>query len=317
MTQKQNLTPQIAVLGAAAMDWVARVKNMPPRDGIVHADQYTPMPGGTGGNVAVGLARLGHGVRFLGVLGGDESGKILMDDFIQSGVDTSAITIDKDQRSAACFIAIDENGERLIFGLGGVALYDHPEQIKQNWFRDIQVLFIADAYDHVAAAAMKYLKPDARVVFNPGGLMASAGAEYLKPFFHRADILIVSRGESEIMTGINIPEEAARELSRRGPLIVMVTLGSQGALVLEKGEISFVEGYSIPIIVDTTGAGDAFSSGVIAGYLEGLSWVDAARLGCATAAIKIGYLGARGGLPGRQQVQDLLIKRDVNSCIQR
>jgi ribokinase len=308
MMQKTNQIPKVAVLGAAAIDLVAQVKKIPSKDGIAYAEQYAPFPGGTGGNVAVGIARLGYPVRFMGILGGDENGRILLDDFLKAGVDTSAIFIDASQRSAACFIALDENGDRLIFGLGGVALYDHPEQIQQNWLEDVQVLFIADAYANVATAAMKYLNPDARVVFNPGGLMASAGAEYLVPFFHRADVLIASRGESEMMTGISNVEEAARELSHRGPQVVMVTLGKQGTLVLDHGNLIYVKALPVQNVVDTTGAGDAFSSGVVSGYLEGLSWVEAARFGCAVAAVKIGYMGARSGLPDRQQVQTLLIK---------
>ncbi len=288
------------------MDWVARVKAMPARDGIVYTDQYTPMPGGTGGNVAVGVARLGHKVRFLGRLGGDEGGRILLDAFVEAGVDTHAIRIDQDQRSSACFIAIDEHGERMIFSLGGVALYEKPDEIQPGWVADVQVLFIADAYAEVASAAMDYLDPNARVVFNPGGLMTSAGEEYLQPFFRRADILIASRVEAEAMTRISEVEEAARELSRRGPSVVMVTLGSQGALILEQGKLAYVAAFPVQAVVDTTGAGDAFSAGVLTGYLEGLPWIEAARLGCAVASIKIGHLGARGGLPGREQVQPLL-----------
>jgi ribokinase len=308
MIQKPNLIPKVAVLGAAAIDLVARVKKIPSKDGIAYAEQYSAFPGGTGGNVAVGVARLGYPVRFMGILGGDENGRLLLDDFLKAGVDTSAIFIDAGQRSATCFIAINENGERLIFGLGGIALYDHPDQIQQNWLEDVQVLFIADAYANVATTAMKYLNPDARVVFNPGGLMTSAGAEYLVPFFHRADVLIASRGESEMMTGISNVEEAAHELSHRGPQVVMVTLGNQGTLVLDHGNQNYVKNLPVQNVVDTTGAGDAFSSGVISGYLEGLTWTEAARFGCAVSAIKIGYMGARGGLPDRQQVQILLNK---------
>ena len=306
MTSRSDPAPQVAVLGAAAMDWVARVRELPRRDGIAYADEYLPMPGGSGGNVAVGVSRLGHGVRFLGVLGGDEGGRLLLDEFKAAGVDVSAVRVDPDQRSSACFIALDARGERLIFSLGGVALYDRPEQVQPAWLNGVPVLFIADAYAEVAVQAMDCLDKGARVVFNPGGLMAAAGSDYLEPFLRRADVLIASRVEAETMTGLAEAEPAARELARRGPGVVMVTLGSRGALVLEGDHLTNVPALPVRSVVDTTGAGDAFSSGVLAGHLEGLSWVESARLGCAAASVKIGHLGARGGLLDRRQLETLL-----------
>ncbi len=298
--------PQVAILGAAAMDWVARVKELPPKDGIVYADQYNPMPGGSGGNVAVGVAKLGHGVRFMGVLGGDESGQMLMREFEEAGVETNSIRIEQAQRSASCFIAIDEHGERLIFSLGGAALYEKPEEIRSDWLAGIQVLFIADAYSEVAVAAMACLDAKARVVFNPGGLMACAGEAYLEPFFRHSDVLIASKVEAEAMSGISQMEKAVEWLARRGPGVVVVTLGAEGVLILDHGRQERIPAFPAEIVVDTTGAGDAFSSGLITGMLERLSWKDAVRLGCAVAAIKIAHLGARGGLPNRHQAQEVL-----------
>ena len=86
----------------------------------------------------------------------------------------------------------------------------------------------------------------------------------------------------------------------------MITLGKEGALLLDKGNMRRVPGFPVSQVVDTTGAGDAFSAGVVVGMLEGLSLAGAAQLGCAAAARKIAHLGARGGLPDRQSVQDLL-----------
>ncbi len=313
MTDNRSVRVDVAVLGAAAMDWVAHVPCLPGPDGIAYADRYTPMPGGTGGNVAVGVRRLGHGSRFLGVLGNDENGHTLMDAFIDSGVDTCAIRIDPGDRSASCFIAVDDAGERLIFSLGGAALYDKPEQILPEWLAGVKVLFIADAFQDVALAAIRHLAPAAQVIFNPGGLMASAGDGYLAPFFTRSHVLIVSRRECQMMTGIDDPEAAAHELARRGPGVVLVTLGSRGALVLDHGRIIGVPAFPARSVIDTTGAGDAFSSGVIAGHLEGLDWVEAARLGCAVASLKVGTPGARAGLPDREQVRSLMDGIDIKS----
>jgi sugar/nucleoside kinase (ribokinase family) len=302
---------EVAVLGAAAVDWMAHVVEMPPLDGIAFADRYAPFPGGSGGNVAEGLARLGHKVRFLGVLGDDEGGRLLLQTFESAGVDTCFIRIEKGQRSAACFIAVDQYGQRLIFSLGGAATYEKPSDIAAGQMTGVKILYITDAFQQVATTAISRLEPGAKVIFNPGGLMVAAGMEVLHPILECTDILIVSRVESEALTGRPDPEEACQALLGIGPGAILVTLGERGVLVVD-GEMSVrVPAVQVDQVVDTTGAGDAFSVGVISGLLEGLILEQAVRLGCAVAAHKVQVFGSRNGLPDRDQVRSW-VKKDIN-----
>ena len=297
---------EVAVLGAAAVDWVARVEEMPPLDGISFADQYTPVPGGSGGNVAEGIVRLGHTVRFLGVLGADEGGRMLMQAFESAGVDTSCIRVEKNQRSAACFIAVDQHGQRMIFSLGGVAVYEQVTDISAGQLVGVKILYIADAYQEVARAAISWLEPGARVVFNPGGLMAASGRKTLGPILELTDFLVVSRVEAEALAGCTDPEQACLLLAGIGPKAVLLTLGERGALVFDGKTPVLVPALPVGQVIDTTGAGDAFSAGVIAGLLEGLTLEQAARLGCVVAAHKIRHFGSRNGLPDREQIRSVL-----------
>lgn len=301
-------SPEVAVLGAAALDWIARVKEFPRRDSIVFADEYRPMPGGTGGNVAEGVARLGHKVCFMGKLGDDEGGKILLKAFEDSGVDIRGVIVAPGQRSASCFIPIDEQGERQIYCIGGVALYENEEELQPELLKNVSVLFIADAFQKIALKAMDLIPPNAKVVFNPGGLMASYGLEFLKPIFERTDALLVSQEEAKAITHQIEPREAAIALASMGCRVVMHTLGAGGVLVLKDGKFVTLPSFPVEHVVDTTGAGDAFAAGVIAGVVQGMDWEGAALMGCATASIKIVNMGARGGLPDRDQVMKLLGK---------
>jgi ribokinase len=302
-------SPEVAVLGAAALDWIARVKEFPRRDSIVFADEYHPMPGGTGGNVAEGVARLGHKVCFMGKLGNDEGGKILLKAFQDSGVDTRGAIVVPGQRSASCFIPIDERGERQIYCIGGVALYEKEEELQAELLKDVAVLFIADVFQNIALKAMDMVPVGAKVVFNPGGLMASYGLKFLKPIFERTDALLVSQEEAKTITNKTKPQEAASDLAAMGAQVVMHTLGANGVLVLNEGKFSTLPSFPVEHVVDTTGAGDAFAAGVIAGVVQGMDWEGAARMGCATASIKIVNMGARSGLPNRDQVMKLLGKK--------
>lgn len=302
-------SPEVAVLGAAALDWIARVKEFPRRDSIVFADEYRPMPGGTGGNVAEGVARLGHKVCFMGKLGDDEGGKILLKAFEDSNVDTRGVIVAAGQRSASCFIPIDEHGERQIYCIGGVALYENEGDLKPELLKDVAVLFIADAFQNIALKAMDMIPVNAKVVFNPGGLMASYGLEFLKPIFERTDALLVSQEDAKTITHQTEPRAAASDLASMGAHVVMHTLGASGVLVLKDEKFNTLPSFPVEHVVDTTGAGDAFTAGVIAGVVQGMDWEDAARMGCATASIKIVNMGARSGLPDRNQVMKLLGKK--------
>jgi sugar/nucleoside kinase (ribokinase family) len=282
---------------------VARVEEMPSLDGISYADQYSPVPGGSGGNVAEGVSRLGHTVQFLGELGDDEGGRMLMQAFERAGVDTSCIRVKDGQRSAACFIAVDRHGQRMIFSLGGVAVYDQVADIAAAQLEQVKILFIADAYKEIALAAISMLMPGAQVVFNPGGLMVTSGIEGVRPILECTDVLIVSQVEAEALTGCTDPLLACQALTLIGSPVVLLTLGKSGVLVVDRHSSVLVPAVPVEQVVDTTGAGDAFSAGVITGLLEGSSLEQAARLGCAVAGHKIQHFGSRNGLPERAQIR--------------
>ena len=260
---------QVAVLGAAAVDWVARVKEFPAVDGISFADQYQPFPGGSGGNVAEGVARLGYRVRFLGALGDDAGGQLLLEAFRDSGVDTRGTRIVNGERSAACFIAVDEKGQRMIFALGGAALLEKAEDVRREWLQDAGILYIADAWQEVALAALGNLPPGARVVFSPGGLMVSSGMEYLQPILESTQVLILNQVEAESLAKETDLEKACQVLLAHGPAVILLTLGSRGVKLAQPGVFRHIPAEVVPQVVDTTGAGDAFSTGVLGRHAGG------------------------------------------------
>jgi sugar/nucleoside kinase (ribokinase family) len=300
----------IAVLGAAAIDWVARVDELPRRDGITWANVCEPFPGGSGANMASAIAKLGKSVRFIGRLGDDEGGKILWEAFQQDGVDPIGIRIEKDKRSASCFIAVDSHGSREIYCLGGIALYDRPQDLSPAWFKDLKILIIADAYPEVALAAMALVGAQTLVVFTPGGLMAKLLDQELDPLLSKTSVLIVNRVEAEKIANCNDMNEAIHLLAERGPKIIIVTLGERGILLWDGNEVISLPAFKPKRIVDTTGAGDAFAAGFSVGMVERMDWISAARLGNAVSALKIGSFGARNGVPNLQQAIELIKRQE-------
>jgi ribokinase len=292
----------VIVLGGAAMDWVAQVEALPPRDGLALAHAVARFPGGSAANVAVGLARLGRRVGFVGKLGDDENGRSLLRAFEQEGVDTQAILVEEGP-TATCFIGLDAQGDRIIFVLPGASLVETVAELDLTYLSKGQVLYIGPAYAEVAtAAATAAREKGATVFYAPGGAWGPDGLADIRPVLSVVDVLLVSRTEATALTGQEAPAEAARLLSQAGPPTVVGTWGEHGALVLVNGCITHVPALAGVQARDTTGAGDAFAAGLVAGFQEGLDWEASARLGSAVAALKIQHVGARSGLPTREEV---------------
>ena len=292
----------VIVLGGAAMDWVAQVEALPSRDGLALAHAVARYPGGSAANVAVGLARLGRRVGFVGKLGDDENGRLLLGAFEQERVDTQAILVEEGP-TGTCFIGLDAQGDRIIFVLPGASLVETVAELDLTYLSKGQMLYIGPAYTEVAtAAATAAREKGATVVYAPSGAWGPDGLADILPVLSVADVLLVSHTEATALTGHAAPEEAARSLSQAGPSTVVETWGEHGAFVLVDGRITYVPAFGGVQARDTTGAGDAFAAGLVAGFQEGLDWDASARLGSAVAALKIQHLGARSGLPTREEV---------------
>lgn len=282
----------VAVLGGAAVDWVAQVNALPRKDSIVLAHSYERFVGGSAANVALGLARLGYRTGFVGKLGDDEYGRWLLQAFADDGVDTEALLVERGSRSASCFIAVDDQGERMIVAIPGASLLEDVKELDVAYLQRAGALYIGPAYPEVAATAMDVLHRDRGTVFYaPSGAWGPDGLAGIRPLVEKADVLLVSRAEAEALIGPLPPAQAVQALHQAGASIVIETLGREGAIVLAAGGLTEVP---------------AFAAGLLAGFLAGLDWVAAARMGCAAAALKIRHVGARSGLPQRAEVQRLL-----------
>ncbi len=293
----------VIVIGAAAIDLVARVDRLPGNDEIVFAKEYDRYAGGSGANIAAGLAKLGRTVALLGKMGDDEAGQWLLKNMNDSGIDTQAMEFVTGGKSASCFIALDDQGNRAIYALGGSALLENVDELDLPRVTGSRVVCIGDAYIPVATAAAEAACNKAiSVFFIPGGLMVTHGLKELSPILQKTSVLVVSRNEANLLIGDCSPSEAGLALREAGPEIVVVTLGADGAILVSENGTVMVPAQET-IVMDTTGAGDAFTAGLIHAFLDDRAWSDALEMGCAMAAMKISHLGATGGLPNKLELE--------------
>jgi ribokinase len=151
-------------------------------------------------------------------------------------------------------------------------------------------------------------KKGIKVILNPAPARALSN-NLLKNVY----IIIPNKNEAEILSGIKVSDiesakQAADIISAKGVDIVVITLGSQGALIKEYAEYHFVEAYKVDAL-DTTAAGDTFCGSVCVGLSEGRSILDSVKFAARAAAITVTRMGAQASIPYRSELSSLDVEQ--------
>ena len=289
-------------MGAAAVDTIVKVPHLPKADEIVYPNSIEQHPGGSTANIAVGLSRLGETVAFFGKAGDDANGKVIVDSFHADGVDTAYLKIEAGNSSGGAFIAVDEDGERVIYSLGGNTLYERWDEIDPAAFDGVEGLYIGETFDKVGVEAAKLAhKNGATVFFGPGGIMCSYGLDYLGPVLEHTDYLLVNLPEAKMLSGCDSKEAAIETLLNAGAKNLIMTEGKHGSGCYSKEGCITAPAFPVKA-VDTTGAGDTFTAGLLHAFSQGMEPQQAMRFAAACAAEAVQVVGARTSMPTAAQM---------------
>lgn len=289
-------------MGAAAVDTIVKVPHLPKADEIVYPNSIEQHPGGSTANIAVGLSRLGETVAFFGKAGDDANGKVIVDSFHADGVDTAYLKIEAGNSSGGAFIAVDEDGERVIYSLGGNTLYERWDEIDPAAFDGVEGLYIGETFDEVGVEAAKLAhKNGATVFFGPGGIMCSYGLDYLGPVLEHTDYLLVNLPEAKMLSGCDSKEAAIETLLNAGAKNLIMTEGKHGSGCYSKEGCITAPAFPVKA-VDTTGAGDTFTAGLLHAFSQGMEPQQVMRFAAACAAEAVQVVGARTSMPTAAQM---------------
>lgn len=298
----------VVAVGAAAIDIIARVDDFPRADRIILASEVTREAGGSTANIAVRLAQLGQKTAFAGLLADDEQGCYLRRVLAGEGVDTELITNVASGRTACTVVMVKPDGERAILSLGGTALYTDIDQVPPGVWEG-KVLYIGEAYLPVVRRLVAGASARGQYVFyGPGGIFVREGWDALAGAARGAKGLFLNREECMALLGEEegtpswlpkLAEWLAQAMRKRrwwesGIEEIVVTLGAWGCVWVSAEDFCFQPALRASV-VDTTGAGDAFVAGYLAGYLKGWSVQDRLKLATACASLAIEGPGPRYG----------------------
>ena len=301
----------VICIGAALVDILAQVDRHPLEDDEVFVSDLTFFSGGASANTAYACAKLGLKTAFLGMIGRDDyfSTKIL-NDFNEVNVSTSLIKYTNDYITGSAYIALNNKGGRRIYAHSGAANYLSKDDIIENEISHTKVIFLSSLknLDSFNEAAKIGKRKKITVILNPGMLLVDQGFNFIKDLLKNVDILIMSKREFQVLfkvkneiNDVNINKKA-NPLFELGIKILVITMGREGSLIASPHNSESVSPVKVGKVLDTTGAGDAFSAGFIYGFIQntGFNFDDIkqnAKLGNFVAGRCIEKLGARNGIP--------------------
>ena len=295
------------VVGSINVDLVVAVTRLPAAGETVAGGRFAQFGGGKSANQAVAAARLGAAVAFVGAVGDDEMGAEAVAELTREGIDVSGVARVSSPTGVA-LIVVDAAGENQI----AVASGANAELAADHVTSTLEALLAAPdpppaptpgvvllghevSPEVVAAAASAASAAGWPVVLNPAPARELPGAALA--------VLTPNASEAAELTGCDDPEEAAAKLADDTGAAVLITLGGDGALLLEPGG----EPVRLPAtrvdVVDTTGAGDTVNGALAAELAAGRPLAEAARFALTAAALSTTAAGARGGMPTREAVE--------------
>jgi ribokinase len=267
--------PRIVVVGSVNLDLVARLERLPRPGETVSGSTLARVPGGKGANQAVACARLGADVTMIGAVGGDQFAEEALAGLREAGV--SLAVSEAGEPTGVALIQVDDAGETTIAVVPGANATVGVDELPPH----DAVLCQLEIPDAAVRAAWERCE----------GLFCLNAAP-ARPVDVDPDLAVVNRFELEVLT-------------RRDGLVAL-TLGAEGAVLLEDGE---EVARAVPPrveAVDGTAAGDAFTACLLVSLLEGREQTEALTRACAAGALAASRFGAQPSLPTAAEVEGIL-----------
>jgi ribokinase len=307
MNQPRAISARICVIGSANIDLIFRTQRLPQPGETLAGHSLQQCMGGKGANQAVAAARLGARVTFVARIGNDAFGIQAVKAYQSDGIDTSFVQRDTDLPTGTAAILVDDLAENCIIVVGGANQALTTQDI-QNASLAIEqadlVLCQLETPVQASIAAFRIARAAGVTTVLTPAPVASVTDELLS----LCDVCVPNRTEMAALVNRSVErlddaELAAKLLRQRGVHRVVLTMGSEGALVVDESGATFIPPYKVKAI-DTTGAGDAFTAALAVSLAEGQDICDAARRASLVAAISVTRRGTQTSFPSQSEVEE-------------
>lgn len=305
---------QVVTMGALLVDELGRTEKLPTENEEIFLDQLEIKPGGSAANTAVACSRLNLATGFIGAIGNDREGDFLLEDLKKENVDTSQLMKRMDAPTGKCIIITDRKESRHMYAFTGAGNRIDIDEKDTEYILNADILHIADLINVdplIRAAEIASTTRSTQVALNPGGLIIGLGYSRIQRLLSLTNIYISSLEEAEKLYTMKDREAMVQSLFNEGIETVALTMGKQGCFIANPAEAHMISAFDVKEVVDTTGAGDAFSAGFLYGILNRYDLKTCGYCGNAVAALCIQEFGARNGVPTEEELKNYLRTRGI------
>jgi sugar/nucleoside kinase (ribokinase family) len=277
-------------------------------------DRPMERSGGSAGNTMAGISSLGARGAYIGKVADDALGRVFAEDLRSVGTHFATAPLQAGPATARCIVLVTPDAHRTMNTYLGACVELNPSDIPLELISGSKITYL-EGYlwdPPQAKQALLLAAKTARAAGRKVSLSLSDAfcvgrhrAEFLDLVHNHVDILFANETEILSLYECSNFDEAVRRVQGRCEVAVL-TRSERGAVVVSHGESFAVPAETVARVVDTTGAGDLYAAGFLAGYASGRQLGDCARMGAIAAAEVISHFGARPEISLQQRVRERL-----------
>lgn len=325
------MNPELITIGSCTLDCIIQIKDI-LRFELHDKDiekKYTAIeyskklniegvrfvPGGSAANIAANCAMLGIRSSYIGILGNDFSAEICLDDMKKRGVDLSnVIRTDKDSTALSVILRTEWGKDRSILAYKGANNLLQPADVKEELFDEIKAFawtsLTTEASCHAIEKALTFTKDKGGNVFGtPSMSIIKNNPKWAKILISNSDVVSLNKEEAQEFTGEKDTLHMILHFLDLGVNLISITDGPNGSIISDGNEIINSNVYK-GNVEDTTGAGDAFLSGILISCLNNFSLEKTSKVATALSFLECKEIGVREGLPNNLQELEAFINNN-------
>ena len=333
------MNPELITIGSCTLDCIIQIKDILRFELLDRhiVKKYTAIeysrklnienvrfvPGGSGANIASNCAMLGLKAIYIGILGKDFSAQICLDDMKKRGVDLSQVKqTDEDGTAFSVILRTDWGKDRSILAYKGANNLLKPSDVKEELFENIKAfawtsLTTENGCQAIEKALTLTKNRGGKVFAAPSMSIIKNNPKWAKILISNSDVVSLNRDEAQEFTGEKDTLHMIHHFLKLGVGLISITDGPNGSIISDGKEIVNSNVYQGKV-EDTTGAGDAFLSGILISTLNKFSLQKTSKMATAMSFLECKEIGVREGLPNSlSELEDFINNNEIKQVISK